>query len=72
MSPYDFDHLAASAKDRQAELLAEARQWQLLKQAMAARPHRPCALQWLKEVIDHLRHAGPPGTLGTRHAAGHH
>ena len=73
LSHSDFDNLAGLAKDRHAEMLAQARQQRLLNEAAPARPHGHGVWQRLQEFIaDHVRHAGTLGTPGTRHLIQHH
>lgn len=73
MSPYDFDNLAALAKDRHAEMSAQARQQQLLNQATPASPHAHRVWQWLQDaVVDRVRHAGQLLSPRARHSVQHH
>lgn len=73
MSPYDFDNLAAVAKDRRAEMLALAQQKRLLDEAQPPRPHEYSMWQWLQHaVVDWLQHPHLHGPAATRHPVQHH
>jgi hypothetical protein len=72
MSQSDFEILASLAKDRHAEILAQAQQHKLLNQVTPDRPPRRSVWHWLQEVIfDRVRHAAPIGPPGTRHSIQH-
>lgn len=73
MSPYDFDNLAAVAKDRRAEILAQAQQQHLLNEAQPAHAHEHRVWQRLQHAVaDWMQHIHLHRPAVTRHPIQHH
>jgi len=73
MSPFDFENLVGLAEDWHAQMLAEAQQERLLKEAAEDQPQGHSVWQWLRDTVVHpLRHLHLHRPAGTRHATQHH
>jgi hypothetical protein len=73
LSPSDFCNLIALGQDRQAEMLARARQQRLLKEAPPAHSQAHRVWQWLHHaVIERMQHVHLFEQTAKRHSVPHH